>query len=65
MLESLFDAFAVVTSAQHAAFLVIGVVIGLAVGIFPGLGGIGPVRASTVMDAALIQCQRRTGASYT
>jgi TctA family transporter len=40
MFESLFEAFAVITSAKHATFLATGVVIGLAVGIFPGLGGI-------------------------
>lgn len=40
MLEALTDAFAVVISAKHITFLAIGVAMGLAVGVFPGLGGI-------------------------
>src|SRR3989304_5584131 len=40
MLEALTDAFAVVISAKHMTFLAIGVAMGLAVGVFPGLGGI-------------------------
>ena len=40
MLDAIVDAFAVIVSAQHMLFLAIGVVMGLAVGVFPGLGGI-------------------------
>lgn len=40
MLESLIDAFAVVASTKHLTFLAFGIVMGLAIGVFPGLGGI-------------------------
>ena len=40
MLEAIADAFTVIVSAKHITFLIIGVVVGLAVGVFPGLGGI-------------------------
>ena len=39
MLEVLIDAFIVLLTGWHPVFLVIGVVLGIAVGIFPGLGG--------------------------
>ncbi len=40
MLDALIEAFATLLQAQHMAFLVVGVLLGLVVGIFPGLGGI-------------------------
>ena len=40
MLGAIADAFAVIASVQHMTFLVLGVVMGLAIGVFPGLGGI-------------------------
>jgi TctA family transporter len=40
MLEALAGAFAVVVSVKHASFLALGVAMGLAIGVFPGLGGI-------------------------
>jgi putative tricarboxylic transport membrane protein len=39
MLEALLDAFLVLLTGWHPVFLAIGVVLGIAVGIFPGLGG--------------------------
>lgn len=40
MLDALIEAFSTLLHAQHMAFLVVGVLLGLVVGIFPGLGGI-------------------------
>lgn len=40
MIDALISAFALIVSAKHALSLLIGVVMGLAVGAFPGLGGI-------------------------
>ena len=40
MLDALIEAFSTLLQAQHMAFLVVGVLMGLVVGIFPGLGGI-------------------------
>lgn len=40
MLEALASAFSDVTSGQHLVYLIAGVGMGLAIGIFPGLGGI-------------------------
>ncbi|MEF1226398.1 tripartite tricarboxylate transporter permease, partial [Vibrio fortis] len=40
MLNELFAALETILSFQHIAFMLGGVVLGLAIGIFPGLGGI-------------------------
>ncbi|WP_394151270.1 tripartite tricarboxylate transporter permease [Vibrio maritimus] len=40
MLDELFVALGTILSVQHMAFMLGGVVLGLAIGIFPGLGGI-------------------------
>ena len=40
MLESVLEAFVTLLSAEHLIYLVIGVLLGLVIGIFPGLGGI-------------------------
>lgn len=40
MLDALIEAFSTLLHAHHMAFLVVGVLMGLVVGIFPGLGGI-------------------------
>ncbi|MGL6260444.1 tripartite tricarboxylate transporter permease [Vibrio sp. WXL210] len=40
MLDELFIALGTILSVQHMAFMLGGVVLGLAIGIFPGLGGI-------------------------
>jgi TctA family transporter len=40
MFEALAEAFSILFTAQHLFHMVIGVLLGLAVGIFPGLGGI-------------------------
>ena len=40
MLEALTAALIEITSGQHLIYLLAGVAMGLAVGIFPGLGGI-------------------------
>ncbi|TDI78386.1 MAG: hypothetical protein E2O79_11705 [Caldithrix sp.] len=40
MLESVLEAFVVLLSPEHLMFLSLGVLLGLVVGIFPGLGGI-------------------------
>lgn len=40
MVEALIAALAEITTGQHLAYLVAGVFMGLAVGVFPGLGGI-------------------------
>ena len=40
MLEALGEAFSILFTAQHLFYMGVGVLLGLAVGIFPGLGGI-------------------------
>ncbi len=40
MFDALTEAFSILLKAQHMAFMVVGVLLGLVVGIFPGLGGI-------------------------
>ncbi len=40
MWDALIEAFSTLLQAQHMVFLVVGVLLGLVVGIFPGLGGI-------------------------
>jgi len=40
MLESILEAFVILLSAEHLMFLVIGVLLGLVIGVIPGLGGI-------------------------
>ena len=39
-LPALVDAFALILQPQQIMFLVLGVLLGLSVGVFPGLGGI-------------------------
>ena len=40
MIDALISAFSLVFTLQHVTYLVGGVCLGLAVGVFPGLGGI-------------------------
>lgn len=40
MLEALGEAFSILFTTQHMTYMVLGVLLGLVVGIFPGLGGI-------------------------
>ncbi|MBL6958423.1 MAG: tripartite tricarboxylate transporter permease [Rhodospirillales bacterium] len=40
MLEALTEAFTILFTIQHLTYMVVGVLLGLVVGVFPGLGGI-------------------------
>lgn len=40
MFDALIEAFSILLKAQHLSFMVVGVLLGLVVGVFPGLGGI-------------------------
>lgn len=40
MFEALGEAFSILFAAQHLTYMVVGVLLGLVVGVFPGLGGI-------------------------
>lgn len=40
MVDVFFSAFSEITTLQHMSFLLVGVLLGLVIGVFPGLGGI-------------------------
>ena len=40
MFDALIEAFSILLKVQHMTFMVVGVLLGLVVGVFPGLGGI-------------------------